>query len=82
MNPMSTNSQHVVPNFNGGWSVRRHGSTRATRVFASQSAAVAYARGRARKERTDLFVHRGDGTVKEMDSYRPGAFPAVKTRQE
>lgn len=62
-------SQHVIPNARGGWSVRQHGATRATRVFATQEDAVRYARGIAKKECAVLYVHRRDGTVRETDSY-------------
>jgi hypothetical protein len=64
-------SQHVVPTPKG-WSVRRYGASRATRIFDRQEDAVAFARERAKKEGTELFVHRPDGTVREMDSYGDG----------
>ena len=66
---MSTRSQHVTPNLSGGWSVFRSGSTRASRVFRNHDAAVAYARDKARKEQTDLYVHGSDGMVREKTSY-------------
>ena len=73
--PMSTNSQHVMPNPNGGWSVRRMGSTRASRVFDTQAEAVRYARTRrSRKAPTSSFIGR-DGTIGEMDSYATDALP-------
>jgi hypothetical protein len=61
--------QHVIPNPRGGWSVRHSGATRATRVFNRQEDAVKYARGIAKKENTELYVHRRDGTIREKDSY-------------
>ena len=61
--------QHVLPNLNGGWSVVRGGSTRASRIFSSQSDAVRYARDKAKAEGALLFIHRSDGTILEMDSY-------------
>ena len=67
---MSTKSQHVTPHTSGGWSVVRSGSTRASRVFHSHDAAVAYARDRAKREGTDLYVHGVDGMVREKTSYR------------
>jgi hypothetical protein len=66
---MSAKAQHVVPNLQGGWSVRQTGSARASRVFSDQAAAVHYAREKAKKERTDLYVHGRDGTVRERDTY-------------
>lgn len=66
---MSIKSQHVAPNPSGGWSVRRSGSIRASRVFETREAAVRYARDKAKKERTDLYLHGVDGMVREKSSY-------------
>ncbi|KAB2846051.1 MAG: DUF2188 domain-containing protein [Hyphomicrobiaceae bacterium] len=62
-------SQHVVKNPSGGWSVRRTGSARASRVFDTQEAAVDYARDIAKRQKTELYVHGRDGTIRERDSY-------------
>lgn len=62
-------SQHVVANAKGGWSVRQYGADRATRVFDRQEDAVRFARGIAKKESSELFVHRRDGTILARDSY-------------
>ena len=75
---MSGKAQHVAPNPRGGWSVRRTGATRAARVFRTESEAMRYAREKAREERSDLFVHRDDGTVREMDRY--GSDPSPRKR--
>jgi Uncharacterized protein conserved in bacteria (DUF2188) len=61
--------QHVVANRRGGWSVRHTGAARASRVFESQKDAVDYARGIAKKESSELYIHRRDGTIKERSSY-------------
>lgn len=34
---MSKKSQHVVSNQNGGWSVRKTGASRASKVFSTQN---------------------------------------------
>jgi hypothetical protein len=68
--PSLAGAQHVEPSLNGGWRVRRHESARASRIFSSHAEAVRYARAKAKKERTDLFLHRRDFTIEEMDSYR------------
>lgn len=60
---------HVVPSREGGWAVRRSGSARASRLFSTERAAIEYARQTARKEHTNLFVHLGDGTVTNRESY-------------
>jgi hypothetical protein len=69
---MTKKDKHVVANASGGWSVRRAGASRATRIFSTQADAVRYGKEIARQERTGLYVHRRDGTVKEKDSYGDG----------
>jgi hypothetical protein len=70
--PVLQKARHVIADPDGGWQVRRHGASRATRVFADQGDAVAYARRLARKHHEDLFIHRRDGTVERWDrSFAP-----------
>ena len=66
---MNKNSQHVVPNPTGGWSVRKSGAERASSVFSNQEDAVKRGRELARREGTELYIHRSDGTVREKSSY-------------
>jgi hypothetical protein len=61
--------QHVAPNPKGGWSVRSSGAARASRVFSDQGEAVRHGRDIAKREKTELFIHGRDGTVRERDSY-------------
>ena len=63
-------SQHVVQTRDGNWAVRKSGAARASRVFPTQADAVQYARDAARKEGAEMYVHRGDGTITDRDSYR------------
>jgi hypothetical protein len=71
---MTKKYRHVVANASGGWSVRRAGAARATRTFSTQADAVKYGKEIARQERTDLYIHRRDGTVQEKDSYCDARF--------
>ncbi len=75
---MSVKGQHVARSIDGRWSVRQSGSERASRVFDSQAAAFEYARQKAKKDRTELYVHGDDGTVRE--SYGIDALPAARRR--
>jgi hypothetical protein len=74
---MSNSQQHVVPSRDGGWAVRRSGASRASRLFPTQRDAVQYAREIARKEGAELYVHRGDGTIRDRDSYGVNPMPSV-----
>ncbi len=62
-------AQHVVPKSDGGWAVRKTGSSRASKVFTTERDAVRYAKQVAQKEGADIYVHRSDGTVRDHDSY-------------
>lgn len=62
-------SIHVIPKIDGGWSVRKEGAERASHTFPSKDEAIGRAREIARKESTDLYVHRRDGTIKESATY-------------
>lgn len=66
---MTERNLHVIPNLKGGWAVRKTGAARADRVFGSQAEAVTFARGAARKEGKDLFVHGRDGMVRDHATY-------------
>jgi Uncharacterized protein conserved in bacteria (DUF2188) len=72
--------QHVVANPRGGWSVRHTGAARASRVFERQEDAVRYARQVAKRESTELYIHRRDGTIKERDSYGHDPLPPKDRR--
>ncbi|MFA7240960.1 MAG: DUF2188 domain-containing protein [Sulfuricellaceae bacterium] len=72
---MSKKSQHVVPSSNGGWSVRKTGASRASRVFDTQIDAIGYARLRAKEEKSELYIHRRDGTILGRDSYGNDPMP-------
>lgn len=71
---MSRRNQHVVPH-DDGWAVRGAGSRRATSVHQTQQEAIDAARGIARNQRTELFIHRRDGRIRDRDSYGGDPFP-------
>ncbi|MBW8874725.1 MAG: DUF2188 domain-containing protein [Acidobacteria bacterium] len=66
---MSKNSQHVVPHPDGGWSVKKGGSTHATRRFETQREAVTYGRKISKNQGSELYVHGRDGMIRSKDSY-------------
>ena len=67
--------QHVVPNREGGWSVRKTGANRVTKNFDTQRDAVEYARSLARKQSSELYIHGKDGTIRGRDSYSSDTMP-------
>jgi len=66
---MKKSSQHVVPSKDGGWKVKKSGSSRATKSFSNKKAATNYAKGVAKNQNTELFIHRKNGTIQEKRSY-------------
>jgi hypothetical protein len=66
---MTINSYHVVPALNGGWSVRKYGSERATRHFETKEIAEAWARQLCIKQKVELVIHKRDGTVQSKDRF-------------
>jgi hypothetical protein len=77
---MGKRSQHVIRNPKGGWSVFHSGATRASRNFDTQAEAVNYGRNLARREQTELYVHRNDGTIREKNSYGLDPHPPIDGR--
>jgi Uncharacterized protein conserved in bacteria (DUF2188) len=72
---MNKKGQHVVPNNDGKWSVRRSGSTRASRVYDSLREAVQHARRIAQNQQTELYIHGFDGRIRERNSYGKDPHP-------
>jgi hypothetical protein len=64
-----TKGKHVVPSPSGGWSVRTSGASRASKTFDTQAAAIKHGKALAKKEHTELYIHRSDGTIRERNSY-------------
>lgn len=73
---MNKSGRHVIPNAQGGWSVRKSGATRATRVFDTRQEAESFARNLAKKEHGELYIHRRDGTIRQRDSYGKDSSPS------
>ena len=67
--------QHVTPNAKGGWGVRTTGASKASRVFPKQDDAVRHAREVAKREKSELFVHGRDGSIRERNSYGNDPMP-------
>ena len=64
---MSSKGQHVVPS-GGRWSVRKAGSERASGVFDTQREAISAARGIAKNQGSELYIHGEDGRIRRHES--------------
>lgn len=68
-------TQHVVKNPNGGWAIKKGGSTKATKVFGTQAEAIARGREIAQNQKAEFYVHGKDGRIREKDSYGKDPYP-------
>lgn len=63
-------SNHVVSSkLKGGWAVRKYGSSRASKNFETKADAINYAKQISKSERTELYIHKKDGTIQNRNSY-------------
>ncbi|OAB81841.1 DUF2188 domain-containing protein [Cochleicola gelatinilyticus] len=60
--------QHVVP-YKDDWAVRREGNKRITSKHRKQATAINKAKTIARKYKSDVIIHRADGTIRERINY-------------
>jgi|ERR1051325_8630880 hypothetical protein len=73
-------NQHVVPHGNE-WAVRSEGNGRATSLHRTQAEAIEAARKIAKKEQSELVIHRSDGRIRDRDSYGNDPLPAKSPRK-
>lgn len=59
---------HVVPH-GTDWAVKKEGSGRASSVHPTQGAAIERGREAAKRDKSELVIHRKDGTIRDSDSY-------------
>ena len=68
-------THHVVPDPNGGWSVKKEGALRASKRFDKKQDAITYARNISKNQRAEFVIHRPDGTIHSKDSYERDPYP-------
>ena len=71
---MTKTTVHVVPR-EEGWAVRRSHAERDSSRHGTQEQAIEAGRRTAKRESTELFVHRPDGRIRDRDSYGNDPFP-------
>lgn len=68
-------NQHVTPHPEGGWQVISARGQRATVRTDTQAEAIQMARGIARNQESELFIHGRDGRIRERDSHGHDPYP-------
>lgn len=64
-----SDTHHVVHNQEGGWDVRRGGSSRSSGHFDTKQEAVDRGREISRNADTELKIHNRDGQIGQSDSH-------------
>lgn len=72
---MRKKSNHVVASKSGGWAVRKSGSARVSKVFRTKDEAKKYGTRISRSEKTELYIHKKDGTIQNRNSFGNDPFP-------
>ncbi len=62
-------SQHVIPNPDGGWIVKKNGAVKATKRFQTKAAAIRYARRLGKLSKSIVFIHAKDGRVLKTEEF-------------
>ena len=68
-------NQHVTPHPDGGWQVKGAGNERATAITDTQKEAIEIAREIAINQKSEVVIHRTDGTIRDKDSYGNDPMP-------
>lgn len=71
---MKRRNQHVVPHPDG-WAVRPEGGQRLSSVHDTQQEAIDRARGIARNQGVELYIHGRDGRIRERDTHGRDPYP-------
>lgn len=72
---MARKTHHVVPNPKGGWSVKKGGSSKASKTFTKKDAATGYARKVSKNQKSELVIHKRDGTIQRTASHGKDPIP-------
>ncbi len=65
---MTGKNQHVIPS-GDRWAVRRVGASRSSGVYDTLAEAINAARGIARNQRSEVFIHDLNGRIREHESF-------------
>lgn len=66
---MSRKTHHVVPNSQGGWDVKKGGSSRASLHTDNKQDAIDAGRKISQNQKTEFVIHNRDGRISQSDSH-------------
>jgi uncharacterized protein YdaT len=64
----ATKNQHVVPH-EEGWAIKGEGNEKYTAIYDLQEDAIRRAKTIAQSYKSDVIIHRKDGTIRDRVSY-------------
>ncbi|QDT22419.1 MULTISPECIES: DUF2188 domain-containing protein [Gimesia] len=65
---MTKKDYHVVPQ-GEGWALKRENAQRASSLHSTQADAITAGKELAKKQQTELVIHRPNGQIRDSDSY-------------
>ncbi len=71
--------QHVTPHPDG-WQVKAEKSKKATQIFPTQKQAIERATEIAKKQQSEVVIHRKNGQIRDKDSYGNDPNPPKDTK--
>lgn len=66
---MAKKSNHVVPSKSTGWAVKKSGALKSSKNFSTKDKAVEYGVRLSKTEKTELYIHKGNGIIQDKRSY-------------
>ena len=67
--------QHVTPHPDGGWQVKGAGNSKATSRHITQKQAIDAAKQTAKNQKSELFIHKPNGQIRDRSSYGNDPYP-------
>lgn len=75
---MSKSTRHVVPDMKGGWIVKKSGTEFSRKIYPTQREAIQQGVSISKMERSELIIHRKDGSIRDVRSYAADPLPPSK----
>ena len=66
--------QHIVPH-PSGWALEVDNAKKVTKAFGTKREAIELGKSVAKNQKTELVIHKKDGTIQESNSYGNDTFP-------
>ena len=72
---MAKETRHVIRHPEGGWIVKKGGSSHIAKIYRTQKEAISRGIEISKRNGAELYIHRRDGLIREKNSYGPDTHP-------